>query len=327
MSHTISTPLIEVNNLTVEFKTEKGIARAVDNVSFTLTKGETLGIVGESGCGKSVTAMSLLQLIPVPPGRYVNGSIQMEGKDLLNLKEKTMRKIRGNQISMIFQEPMTALNPVYTIGNLMTEVIRHHKDLSQKKARLEAIRMLETVEIESPEKRIDQYPHELSGGMRQRVMIAMALSCGPKVLVADEPTTALDVTIQAQVMDEINRLQKKFDMGVILITHDLGVIAEACQRVIVMYCGNVVEEASTEELFAHPRHPYTQGLLHSIPRIRKAKIDRLPTIKGLVPDLEHLPVGCRFADRCPRCSQQCLESNPPLETDNNGRKVACFDPC
>lgn len=318
-------PLLSVRELAIEFKTETGVARAVDHISFDLAEGETVGIVGESGCGKSVTALSILRLIPSPPGRIAHGQILFEGNDLASNSEREMRKIRGNQISMIFQEPMTALNPVYTIGSQLTDVLRLHKKLKQKEAREEAVHMLETVDIESPEKRLDEYPHQLSGGMRQRVMIAMALSCNPRLLIADEPTTALDVTVQAQVMEEINKLQKQFQMGVILITHDLGVIAESCQKVIVMYCGKIVEIAPTNELFRNPQHPYTKGLLHSIPRIRKEKIDRLPTIPGTVPDIQNLPQGCRFADRCPKASDQCHEQYPEL-THQATRSVACYHP-
>jgi oligopeptide/dipeptide ABC transporter ATP-binding protein len=237
-----------------------------------------------------------------------------------------MRKVRGALASMIFQEPMTALDPVYTIGNQMVEVIRVHQKVSKAVAKKQAIEMLRTVNIESPEKRIDQYPHELSGGMRQRVMIAMALSCSPKLLIADEPTTALDVTVQAQVMDEIKRLQQERNMGLILITHDLGVIAESCSRVVVMYCGKIIEMATTGELYQNPRHPYTRGLLDSIPRIRKEKLKSLPTIQGMVPDLADLPKGCRFADRCPKVEDRCRSEEPPLEDTEDGGKVACFHP-
>ena len=323
---TENSPLLSVKDLTVEFKTEKGVVRAVDCVSFNLAGGEPLGIVGESGCGKSVTALSLLKLIPSPPGRIAGGEILLDGQNIVPLSDSRMRGLRGNKISMIFQEPMTALNPVFTIGNQMIEILRIHKNISRQEARNQALEILNTVEIESPEKRINQYPHELSGGMRQRVMIAMALSCNPRILVADEPTTALDVTVQAQVMDEIKRLQKKLDMAVILITHDLGVIAEFCRRVIVMYCGKIVEIADTESLFKAPRHPYTKGLLDSIPRIRDQKLEKLPTIQGMVPDLADLPEGCRYADRCPKVKERCRKSEPVLEKDLTNRGVSCFYP-
>jgi peptide/nickel transport system ATP-binding protein len=321
-----STPLLRIRDLVVEFKTEKGVIRALDGISFDVMQGEALGIVGESGCGKSVTALSILKLIPNPPGRIASGSIELDGVDVVAQPEDKMRKVRGELASMIFQEPMTALNPVYTIGNQMIEVIRVHQKMSKAEARRRAIEMLRTVNIESPEKRIDQYPHELSGGMRQRVMIAMALSCSPKLLIADEPTTALDVTVQAQVMEEMNRLQQELHMGLILITHDLGVIAETCSRVVVMYCGKIIETADTKELYANPRHPYTRGLLESIPRVRKEKLKTLPTIKGMVPDLSDLPTGCRFADRCPKVEARCREAEPILEDTEGGGQVACFRP-
>ncbi len=319
-------PVLRIRDLVVEFRTEKGIIRALDGISFDVHAGEPLGIVGESGCGKSVTALSILRLIPNPPGRIVSGSIELEGVEVTQLSDDAMRKVRGNKASMIFQEPMTALNPVYSIGNQMTEVIRVHQNVSKKEALEIALKMLRTVDIESPEKRLNQYPHELSGGMRQRVMIAMALSCNPRLLIADEPTTALDVTVQAQVMDEIERLQKQLGMGLILITHDLGVIAEACKRVVVMYCGKIIEIADTKALFAAPRHPYTRGLLDSIPRVRESKVEKLPTIQGMVPDLASLPKGCRFADRCPKVQPKCREQEPPLESAGENRQVACYFP-
>lgn len=319
-------PILQIKDLVVEFKTEKGIIRAVDKISFDVREGEPVGIVGESGCGKSVTALSILNLIPNPPGRIASGSIKLDGIEIVSQSESQMRRIRGNAASMIFQEPMTALNPVYSVGNQMIEVIRVHQKVSKSEAKKLAIEMLRTVNIESPEKRIDQYPHELSGGMRQRVMIAMALSCNPKLLIADEPTTALDVTVQAQVMAEINRLQRERKMGLILITHDMGVIAETCKRVVVMYCGKIIEIADTEELFKHPRHPYTRGLLDSIPKIREEKLEKLPTIKGMVPDLADLPVGCRYADRCPKVTGRCRTKEPSLEQVGTSCKVACFHP-
>lgn len=319
------TPLLSVENLTVEFKTDKGTVRAINGVNFKVMPGETVAIVGESGCGKSVSSLSIMGLVPSPPGKIVDGSITFKGRELVGLSEKEYRKVRGNEISMIFQEPMTALNPVLKISTQMIDVIRLHNSVSKKQARARAIEMLDTVGIPSPEKRIDQYPHELSGGMRQRVMIAMALSCGPDLLLADEPTTALDVTIQAQVMDEMIRLQKELNMAVILVTHDLGVVAESCQRVVVMYCGQIIEEGPVEEIFANPKHPYTKGLLESIPVVRDKKIPRLPTIKGVVPDLLHLPNGCRFADRCDKVHTQCHQAVPQLSGCEN-HKVACYSP-
>ncbi|UTV28796.1 ABC transporter ATP-binding protein [Photobacterium atrarenae] len=319
------TPLLSVENLTVEFKTDKGTVRAINGVNFKVMPGETVAIVGESGCGKSVSSLSIMGLVPSPPGKIVDGSIKFKDRELIGLGEKEYRKIRGNEISMIFQEPMTALNPVLKISTQMIDVIRLHNDVSKAEARNRAIEMLDKVGIPSPEKRINQYPHELSGGMRQRVMIAMALSCGPELLLADEPTTALDVTIQAQVMDEMVRLQKELGMAVILVTHDLGVVAESCQRVVVMYCGQIIEEGPVEEIFANPKHPYTKGLLESIPVVRDKKIPRLPTIKGVVPDLLHLPEGCRFADRCDKVQSECRQAIPQLTGDVHHR-VACFRP-
>ena len=326
MTESASKPVLRIRDLVVEFKTEMGTIRALDKISFDVMAGESLGIVGESGCGKSVTALSILKLIPSPPGRIAEGSIELDGIEVVSQPEREMRKVRGALASMIFQEPMTALDPVYTIGNQMVEVIRVHQKVSKAVAKKQAIEMLRTVNIESPEKRIDQYPHELSGGMRQRVMIAMALSCSPKLLIADEPTTALDVTVQAQVMEEIKRLQQERNMGLILITHDLGVIAESCSRVVVMYCGKIIEMADTGELYQNPRHPYTRGLLDSIPRVRKEKLKTLPTIQGMVPDLADLPKGCRFADRCPKVEDRCRSEEPPLENTESGGKVACFHP-
>ncbi len=327
MSAADPTPLLSVKDLVVEFSTRYGPVRAVDNVSFDIYPNETVGIVGESGCGKTVTGLTLLRLIPSPPGRIVQGSITFQGKDLTRLSEKQMQALRGAEISMIFQEPMTALNPVFTVGNQMIDILRRHKGLTRSQARQEAIAMLDRVGIPVPKKRIDEYPHQLSGGMRQRVMIAMALSCDPKLLVADEPTTALDVTTQAQVMEQIVKLQDEFDMSMILVTHDLGVVAESCDRAIVMYCGSIIETAAIGDLFERPRHPYTKGLLQSIPRIREEKLAQLPIIPGMVPDLLHLPDGCRFADRCSRVTDECRRAKPPLETDPlTGRGVACYHP-
>jgi len=320
----VSQTLLSVRDLTVEFATEQGRVRAVDRVSFDVQAGEIVGLVGESGCGKTVTGLSVLGLVPRPPGDIVAGEILFEGKDLLQLDESGMRAVRGGDISMIFQEPMTALNPVFTIGAQMTEVLRLHKQLSRSQARAATIEMLDLVGIPAPAKRIDEYPHQLSGGMRQRVMIAMALSCGPKLLIADEPTTALDVTTQAQVLEQIVKLQSQFDMGVILVTHDLGVVAETCDRALVMYCGEIVESAPVGELFESPAHPYTAGLLSSIPRIREQRLDRLPVIDGVVPDLLHLPPGCRFADRCERANSACRKQRPDLNGESS--LVRCFKP-
>lgn len=322
-----NTPVLSIKDLRTHFHTPDGIAKAVDGVSYHVNPGETLGVVGESGCGKSVTALSILKLIPMPPGEIVSGEILFEGRDLLALPMKAMRDVRGNRISMIFQEPMTALNPVLSLGTQMTDVLRQHRKMTKREARNVAIDMLEKVGIPVPEKRIDEYPHELSGGMRQRVMIAMALSCNPKLLVADEPTTALDVTTQAQVLEQIVELQEEFHMAVILITHDLGVIAETCQRAIVMYCGNIVETGTVEDLFQRPRHPYTKGLLESIPRLRDERIAELPIIPGMVPDLLSLPPGCRFADRCKYAQADCLQTPPRLESSGDaGSGVACYHP-
>lgn len=317
-------PLLKVDNLTVEFKTDKGVVRAINGASFNVMPGETIGIVGESGCGKSVSSLSIMGLVPSPPGKIVDGSIQFKGRELIGLSEKEYRKIRGNDISMIFQEPMTALNPVLKISTQMVDVIRNHNKVSKAEAKERAIDMLRTVGIPAPEQRVNEYPHQLSGGMRQRVMIAMALSCKPSLLLADEPTTALDVTIQAQVMKEMVRLQKELNMAVVLVTHDLGVVAESCKRVVVMYCGEVIEQGRVEDIFANPKHPYTQGLLKSIPIVRDKKIPRLPTIEGVVPDLFHLPNGCRFADRCEKVSAHCQQSSPKL-LGETGHQVACFN--
>ena len=319
-------PLLSVRDLVLEFKTEAGLVRAVDGLNFDIMPGETVGLVGESGCGKSITSMSILGLVPMPPGRFgPKSSIKFKGKELVGRSEAELRKIRGREISMIFQEPMTALNPVFTIASQMESVLMRHMKLSRRAAHMEAIKMLELVGIPAPETRIKDYPHQLSGGMRQRVMIAMALSCDPSLLLADEPTTALDVTVQAQVMEQMAKLQKERGMATILVTHDLAVIAEFCRKVIVMYCGKIVEMADVEELFSHPKHPYTRGLLDSIPRIRDEKLDRLPTIEGTVPDLLDLPTGCRFFDRCGRASNACEVAHPVLRPKGNGM-VACTHP-
>lgn len=309
--------VLEVKNLETSFFTEEGVVKAVDNVSFDVYKGKTLGIVGESGCGKSVTSLSIMRLIPNPPGRVTAGEIFYKGRDLLKLSPTEMRKIRGNEISMIFQEPMTSLNPVFTIGNQICESIELHQDLPKREIQNKAIEMLKLVGIPAPEKRLEDYPHQLSGGMRQRVMIAMALSCNPNVLIADEPTTALDVTIQAQILELLRELQDKMGMAMILITHDLGVVAEVCDDVMVMYAGTVAEQGTVYEIFKNPRHPYTRGLLNSIPTLSKdptgkIKKKRLETIPGIVPSLLQLPRGCRFQERCTFVEDRCRGAEPDL---------------
>ena len=321
--------LLDVEDLQTFFFTRQGLVKAVDRVSFALRKRETLAIVGESGCGKSITALSLLRLIPDPPGRIVGGTVKLEGQDLLKLTEKQMRKVRGNDISMIFQEPMTSLNPVMTIGNQIAEVILLHQGLTRAEAHQKAIDMLRLVKIPEPEQRVKEYPHQLSGGMRQRAMIAIALACNPKVLIADEPTTALDVTIQAQILELIVELQARLGTAVILITHDLGVVAETAQRVIVMYAGRKVEEAGVGELFAKPLHPYTRGLMNSIPRldlIRGAESanSRLQEIPGIVPALTALPKGCVFAPRCTLAEDRCRSEYPAYVEKSRGHWVACW---
>ncbi|HBE93075.1 MAG TPA: peptide ABC transporter ATP-binding protein [Gammaproteobacteria bacterium] len=322
---TIKEPLLSIRNLEVEFTTERGIVRAIDDVSFDVYPGETLGLVGESGCGKSVTSLAVLGLIPSPPGHITKGSIVLDGRELVGLPESEYRRIRGSEASMIFQEPMTALNPVFTVANQMTDVLIRHQKMTRKQARNHAIDMLALVGIPSPERRIDEYPHQMSGGMRQRVMIAMAISCSPKLLLADEPTTALDVTTQAQVMEQIVKLQDQLGTAVVLVTHDLAVVAETCNRAVVMYAGTIAEEAPIEDLFDHPRHPYTEGLMKSIPRIREQKLVELPTIPGTVPDLLTLPPGCRFADRCYKVVEECRLAEPQLLHDAS-RAVACYRP-
>ncbi len=310
--------ILEVKNLSVDFETDEGVLRAVDHVSFELERGKNLGIVGESGCGKSVTGLALMQLIPKPPGKISSGEIIYQNQDLLKLDESTIREMRGNQISMIFQEPMTSLNPVFTIGNQISEVLRLHEKMNSKEARARAIELLQLVEIPSPENRIDDYSHQLSGGMRQRVMIAMAIACDPKILIADEPTTALDVTIQAQILDLLKELQEKINISVIMITHDLGVVAEFCDDVIVMYTGQIVEKASAKDLFNHPSHPYTQGLLRSLPSYTQSQSHQeLVTIPGMVPALSDLPLGCRFQERCQYVEGHCRRAIPELEAIGN----------
>jgi peptide/nickel transport system ATP-binding protein len=322
-------PLLEIEDLRTWFFTRDGVVRAVDGVSFHVGEGETLAVVGESGCGKSVTALSILRLVAVPPGRVVSGRISFAGQDLLALSEAAMRRIRGNEISMIFQEPMTSLNPVLTIGRQIGETLTLHQGLSTREARARALEMLRVVQIPEAERRLDQYPHELSGGMRQRVMIAMALACGPKLLIADEPTTALDVTIQAQILDLMRDLKAKTGAAIILITHDLGVVAEMAERVVVMYAGRKVEEAPATSLFRHPRHPYTAGLLASVPRLGASlagDLPRLADIPGTVPSLRDAIAGCAFAPRCDRASAQCAAEPPPFEAKAPAHHAACWNP-
>jgi peptide/nickel transport system ATP-binding protein len=319
--------VLDVKGLRTVFFTNSGLFKAVDDVSFSVRRGETLAIVGESGCGKSVTALSVMRLVPDPPGRIVGGSIVLEGADLLGLDESEMRAIRGNRISMIFQEPMTSLNPVMRIGDQITEAVRLHRPMSRKEATAKAVEMLRLVKIPEAERRAQEYPHQLSGGMRQRAMIAMALACRPALLIADEPTTALDVTIQAQILALILDLQKELGMGLVLITHDLGVVAQTAQRVIVMYAGRKVEEADVETLFASPRHPYTRGLMASIPSLPSLSTNAdapLREIPGMVPSLTNLPKGCAFAPRCELAIARCREEYPPLEAWGENHLAACW---
>jgi len=327
MSAQTEATVLDVKGLKTVFFTNSGLFKAVDDVSFHVRRGETLAIVGESGCGKSVTALSIMRLVPNPPGRIVDGSVILEGIDLLGLDEVGMRAIRGNRISMIFQEPMTSLNPVMTIGQQITETIRLHRTMTRKEAWTKAVEMLRLVRIPEPERRAHEYPHQLSGGMRQRAMIAMALACRPALLIADEPTTALDVTIQAQILALVLELQNELGMGLILITHDLGVVAQTAQRVIVMYAGKKVEEADVETLFASPRHPYTRGLMASIPTVPSpgAKADaRLVEIPGMVPSLTNLPAGCAFAPRCELAIERCRVEYPPLQDWGANHLAACW---
>jgi peptide/nickel transport system ATP-binding protein len=315
-------PLLRVEGLRTWFHTDAGVARAVDGVSFAIREGETVGLVGESGCGKSVTALSVMGLVPTPAGKVEAGSIHLRQTDLLKLPPGELRRIRGNRISMVFQEPLTSLNPVYTAGNQIMEAIWvHNPRIDAREARSQAIDMLRKVGIPSPELRIDEYPHQMSGGMLQRVMIAMALVCGPDLLIADEPTTALDVTIQAQILDLLTRMQDELGMSILLITHDLGVVAETCDRVVVMYAGKVAEQTDVHRLFERPRHPYTVALFRSLPG-RSAGAARLRTIPGMVPSAYEFPSGCRFRDRCEHASARCLEE-PPLMEIEPGHQVAC----
>src|SRR5436190_47574 len=322
--------LLEVNNLQTHFPTRAGLVRAVNDVSFYLDRGELVGLVGESGCGKSITALSIMRLI-APPGKIVAGEIIFDGKNLLKLSYTEMRAIRGDDIAMIFQDPMTSLNPVFTVGEQIAEALRLHRKLSRKAARAAAIEAMREVAIPDPARRVDDYPHQLSGGMRQRVMIAMALACDPKLLIADEPTTALDVTIQAQILELLNELRKNRELAVLLITHDLGVVAEVADRVAVMYTGRIVEESPVEELFARPKHPYTEGLLRSVPKLTAehvAKAERLETIEGVVPKPTNLPPGCHFEPRCPYRMPRCKEGEIPLYPAGEGVVVRCvlYDP-
>ncbi|MFD1038963.1 ABC transporter ATP-binding protein [Virgibacillus byunsanensis] len=316
--------LLDVNELKTHFKTESGRVTAVDGVSFQVDEGEILGVVGESGCGKSVTSQSILRLFDEKYSAEYEGSVYFQGKDLLKCSKKEMQGIRGNEIAMIFQDPMSSLNPVYTIGNQIVESILLHQNVSKSEAYKKAINMLKITGIPAPEQRINEFPHQLSGGMRQRIMIAMALACQPKLLIADEPTTALDVTIQAQILDLIVRSKKELGMGVIFITHDLGVVAEICTRVVVMYLGQIVEEADIDTLFNNPLHPYTIGLMKSIPQLDSNRLDELHVIEGSVPSLNNIPDGCRFADRCEFADELCRTKEPELRDYRNGQKVRCW---
>src|ERR1044071_1035646 len=317
--------LLEVRDLQTHFPTRTGLVRAVDGVSFYLDRGELLGLVGESGCGKSITALSVMRLI-APPGKIVNGEILFDGKDLLKLSDAEMREMRGDDIAMIFQDPMTSLNPVFTVGEQIAEALRLHRKMSRREARRATIEAMREVAIPDPGRRVDDYPHQLSGGMRQRVMIAMALACDPRLLIADEPTTALDVTIQAQILELIDELRRTSNLAVLLITHDLGVVAEVADRVAVMYTGRIVEESPVGELFARPKHPYTEGLLRSVPKLTSTQVikaERLQTIEGTVPKPTNLPEGCHFAPRCPHRMPRCTEGDIPLYQLDGGVSVRC----
>ena len=323
----MTAPLLSIEDLDLRFASDRGELHALHGVSLTVNEGEIVGLVGESGCGKSITAAAVLGLLPMPPARIAGGRIVYKGQDLLTLSDRAMRRIRGPEIAMIFHEPMTALNPVFTIGSQMSDVLCRHQRLSRRAARLKAIDWLNRVGIADAGARVDAYPHQLSGGMRQRVMIAMALSCRPRLLIADEPTTALDVTIQAQVLELMRTLVREEGVAMLLITHDLGVVAETCDRVHVMYCGRVIEQATTRALFAAPRHPYTRGLLECLPRIDGAAVGgRLPTIPGTVPELSKLPPGCAFAPRCPRVQADCEQAPPPVRALQADHLAACLHP-
>ena len=314
--------LLEVDDLKMYFHTQDGVVKAVDGVSYTLDRGETLGVVGESGSGKSVTHMTIMGLIEMPPGKIEDGDIRYRGHSLLEMSEEEMQHIRGNDIAMIFQDPMTSLNPVYTIGRQLGEGLRLHRGYSKEQALQRAVELLDMVGIPNPEQRVKDYPHQFSGGMRQRVMIAMALACDPDILIADEPTTALDVTIQAQILALMEDIRNKRNTGILMITHDLGVVAETCSRVIVMYAGNIVEEAPVKELFSNPQHPYTQGLIESVPKLGR-RVHRLPSIPGSVPDLAAMPSGCRFAPRCKYAQASCSEALPKLVKVTENHYAAC----
>jgi peptide/nickel transport system ATP-binding protein len=321
----MSETLLDIRGLKTWFKTDDGLVRAVDGIDLTIDRGETVGVVGESGCGKTVTARSVLKLIDMPPGRFEGGQILWRGRDLLLLSAEEMDKIRAREIAIIFQEPMTSLNPVYTVGDQIAEVLRQHEKLSKKQAMARVVEILQLVNIPDPLRRANDYPHQFSGGMRQRVMIAMALSCGPDLLIADEPTTALDVTIQAQILELMQEMKQRLGMSIMLITHAMGVVAETCQRVVVMYAGKVVEEAPVKSLFGNPRHPYTQGLIRSIPRVDRAAAhkERLEAIPGSVPSLLDPPPGCRFAARCKYAMDICVREVPPFKEVAPGHRVAC----
>ncbi len=319
-----SIPLLAIRDLVVGFETDHGLLRAVDGVSFDVPAGKTVGVVGESGCGKTVTAFSIMRLLPQPMGKIIGGQILFEGRDLVGATPEEMHAIRAARIGMVFQEPLSALNPVHTIGRQIAEVFLEHKTKDQREALRLAVEMLRLVGIPAPEVRVGEYPHQLSGGMRQRVVIAMALACQPALLIADEPTTALDVTIQAQILELIRELQQKLGMAVLLITHDLGVIAENCDEVVVMYAGRVAERGTVEQIFDRPSHPYTRGLLASIPRLEHERKTRLATIEGLVPALHEMPAGCRFQNRCPLAADACRAAQPPLEEISPGHTAACF---
>jgi peptide/nickel transport system ATP-binding protein len=321
--HGVSQPLLEIENLQTHFFTDRGQIPAVDGVSIRVNKGEVVGIVGESGCGKSVTSLSVMRLVPNPPGKIVGGSIRFKGEELVAASEKRMRELRGNEIAMIFQEPMTSLNPVYTIGDQIGEVIRLHTGATKKEARQRSIDMLKKVGIPRAEAIVDEYPHQLSGGMRQRVMIAMAMACNPELLIADEPTTALDVTIQAQILDLMRQLNRESETAIMMITHDLGVVAEMCHRVVVMYAGNVVEEGDVRSILKEPKHPYTIGLLHSLPKLEGAR-KRLYSIPGNVPIPGSLTVGCRFAPRCEHATDRCRTEMPELRPAGPNRRTRCW---
>ena len=321
-------PILEVRHLTTSFRTDRGIVTAVDDVSFDLHPGETLGIVGESGCGKTVTSKSIMRLLPEHLTIHSQGSqVMFEGQNLAHADARQLRKVRGKRIAMIFQEPMTSLNPVFTVGWQLDEALKYHTDLDRAGRRARSVEMLKLVEIPNPEKRLGEYPHQLSGGMRQRVMIAIALSCEPDILIADEPTTALDVTIQAQILNLMDGLKRKLDTAIMLITHDLGVVAQVCDRVLVMYAGRVIESAEVHELFHRPKHPYTRALLESIPKAgQRERGKRLPTIPGIVPSLFELPKGCRFQERCGLKEDRCVSEEPQLVTGDDGRSVRCHFP-